>query len=148
MLPASVIKRFAVPWLMFIVPATFPVPVDAKVILSLVVPPMLMVTPELTVSVLVIVTVLPDVAASRSHVPVIVSAPRLIVGTAVMLLEAAPMTTESPVAGAPLGDQLPAVVQVPPVARFHVFVAPNAPAASTNTASALTTVKNSNFFMI
>lgn len=56
----------------------------------------------------------------RIQFPLIVKLPKLIVGTAVMAADwSAGMVTRSPGAGAPLGLQLPAVVQTPPVVGTH-----------------------------
>ena len=98
--------------------------------------PIVSTLPDATDSVPVTVIVFPLEAASRSQVPLMIRARRLIVGTAVMFADwFAAMMTESPAAGAPLGFQFPAVVHEPPAVGVHVFVAALASAAKQNSSN-------------
>ncbi len=86
--------------------------------------PRVKVLPLATLSVVVIVNVLPEVPAARRELPLTVKLFKVIVGTAVIFaLWSLLMITSSFVAGAPLGLQLPAVVQAPPAVGTHVLVA-------------------------
>ena len=104
------------------VPLTVPVADESNVTLSLL-DDNDNVIPVPTVNVLLIVIMFPAVPAARVQFPLMVRLFNVIVGTAVMFVEAAPIITSSLVAGTPDGFQFEAVVHTPPVVGDHVFVA-------------------------
>jgi hypothetical protein len=86
--------------------------------------PVIKVTPEEMVKVPVTVSIFPEDEAWNVQFLLIVRLFKDIVGTPVMIpFVPEGMVTSSPVPGAPLGFQFAAVVQVPPAAGTHVFVA-------------------------
>jgi len=104
------------------VPLTVPVADESNVTLSLL-DDNDNVIPVPTVNVLLIVIILPAVPAARVQFPLMVRLFNVIVGTAVMFEDAAPIITSSLVEGAPLGLQFVPVVHTPPVVGDHVLVA-------------------------
>src|SRR5689334_19938802 len=114
------------PEMVITVPALVPVAVEDMVRLNLEPPlfPKENDFPASTEKPLVIVTVLSCTAAPKRQVPLTVRLERVIAGTAVTgPVRSLVIITASPSAGAPLGAQLPAVVQTPPAAVTHVFTA-------------------------
>jgi hypothetical protein len=123
--PLFVNVRCVAPDTMFTEPAIVPLPA-AVIVIFILFPafPSVSVFPEATENVPVIVNVFPLAEDSKSQEPLIISARRLMDGTAVIFpVRSDEMITESPGAGCPLGLQFPAIVQVPPAPGIHVLVA-------------------------
>lgn len=120
-LPEFVNISFVVFEFKLTVPAIVPVPVNVMPnLLASTLLPKVNVTPDVTESVVAIVTVF--AAPVRIQLPLTVREFKVIVGTAVMAADCALlMIISSPATGSPL-FQFPAVVHAPPVVGVHVVV--------------------------